>query len=303
MDYWTEIAACRPGWQSGDKSLSELPVRFISRDRTLGSSFAILASVAGFSGVLTWPEDLLEGNMSADDTPVCEDMEEVVSFAAIVPSPLDVSLWSSCQALQLEADRLVKKAWSEASSPAEAERNSAQVWLQCCSQVQQTRSRVYILENIPLLGDTRTQLMASVHQVTYGVGQPRMALPTFVSYPTSHAYRDGGHGLLWDSTVHQLVEPNADERERAMGFMTGVTADATVLEASRRQVLDQAMDLNCLTWIVSLDLAEQRRLRVDLMITGGESRRLTQFLRDYRRCFAFSVKELGSLIGPGIQIE
>lgn len=38
-------------------------------------------------------------------------------------------------------------------------------------------------------------------------------------------------------------------------------------------------------------------------ITGGERRRLTQFLRDYRSCFAFSMKELGALIGPGIRIE
>ncbi|PTQ34011.1 hypothetical protein MARPO_0084s0073, partial [Marchantia polymorpha] len=516
MDYWTETAAYRPGWQSGDGRLSELPVRFISRDRPLGSSSAVLASVAGFSGVLTWPDDLLEGNMSADDTSVYEDVEEVVSFTAAVTSPSDVPLWSSCQALQLEADRLVKKAWSEASLPAEPERASAdrlvggssalsplvttpiawayssegvclldlfggistglaavlqsgipirrylyvekdetarRVSSQHVAQlmrrfpsllprsavqgfqkalpsdisllgapdldrvghidmVQQTRSPAYILENVPLLGDTRAQLMASVHQVrawigsavlldaarvgsrahrarlwwtnlvpreilrhaydsvyrdptltvdrildvsrysqvvrvadrspmalVNRVGQPRMALPTFVSYPASHAYRDGGPGLLWDSTLYQLVEPNADERERAMGFLTGVIAASSVSEASRRQVLGQAMDLNCLTWIVSLGLAEQRRLRANLVvvtplisslptgtvvamaggdsvpmeeewepligsqITGGERRRLTQFLRDYRSCFAFSMKELGALIGPGIRIE
>ncbi|OAE29229.1 hypothetical protein AXG93_1614s1010 [Marchantia polymorpha subsp. ruderalis] len=64
------------------------------------------------------------------------------------------------------------------------------------------------------------------------VGQLRMALPSLVSYP--HAYRDGGLGLLWETTVHQLVEPNADERERVMRYMTG--------------------------------LAEQCRLRVDLVI-------------------------------------
>ncbi|OAE31688.1 hypothetical protein AXG93_3384s1620 [Marchantia polymorpha subsp. ruderalis] len=57
------------------------------------------ASVAGFSGVLTWRDDLLEGNMSADDISVYEDVEEVVSFATVVPSFLDVPLWSSCQAL------------------------------------------------------------------------------------------------------------------------------------------------------------------------------------------------------------
>lgn len=52
-----------------------------------------------------------------------------------------------------------------------------------------------------------------------------------------------------------------------MGFITGATAAALVSEASRHQVLGQAMDLNCLMWIVSLDLAEQRRLHVDLVVS------------------------------------
>jgi hypothetical protein len=31
------------------------------------------------------------------------------------------------------------------------------------------------------------------------MGQPRMVLPTFVSFPASHAYREGGLGLVWDT--------------------------------------------------------------------------------------------------------
>jgi hypothetical protein len=38
-------------------------------------------------------------------------------------------------------------------------------------------------------------------------------------------------------------------------------------------------------------------------LTGGERRWLMQFLRAYMSCFAFSMKELGVLIGLGIQIE
>ncbi len=38
-------------------------------------------------------------------------------------------------------------------------------------------------------------------------------------------------------------------------------------------------------------------------LIGGERRRLTQFLRAYMSCFAFSMKELGALIGPNIWIE
>ncbi|OAE25292.1 hypothetical protein AXG93_4620s1050 [Marchantia polymorpha subsp. ruderalis] len=173
--------------ESGDRRLSELPVKFISRDQPLGSSSVVLAYVAGYSGALNWLDDLLEGNMSADDTPV---YKEVMSFAAELSSPLDVPLWSSCQTLQLEPDRLVKKAWSEDSLSVEAERAS----------------------------------------------------------------------------VYQLVELNAYKRERAMGFMIGVTAASSVSEVWRCQVLGQAMNLNCLTWIVSLGLAEQHRVRIDVMV-------------------------------------
>ncbi len=74
-----------------------------------------------------------------------------------------------------------------------------------------------------------------------------MALPTFVSFPTSHAYREGGPGLVWDTCSQWLVEPNADERECVMGFPIGVTSILFIFEASCQQVLGQAMDLNCLT--------------------------------------------------------
>ncbi|CAM6092169.1 unnamed protein product [Calypogeia fissa] len=38
-------------------------------------------------------------------------------------------------------------------------------------------------------------------------------------------------------------------------------------------------------------------------LIGGERRRVTQFLASYRDYFAFSMKELGTLKGPGIRIE
>ncbi len=88
------------------------------------------------------------------------------------------------------------------------------------------------------------------------MGQPRMALPTFVSFPASHAYREGGPRLVWDTCSQRLVEPNADEREHVMGFPTGVTLVPSISEASRRQILGQAIDLNYLTWIVSLGMVD-----------------------------------------------
>jgi hypothetical protein len=100
------------------------------------------------------------------------------------------------------------------------------------------------------------------------VGQPRQALPTFVSFPASHAFCEGGPGLVWDEKLQRLTEPSADERERAMGFPTGTTHAASITEAARRQVLGQAMDLNCLTWIVALGMAEQRRMLAMGVSTG-----------------------------------
>ncbi len=62
------------------------------------------------------------------------------------------------------------------------------------------------------------------------------------------------------------MEPNINERERAMGFLTGVTSVPSIFEVSRRQVLGEAMDLNCLTWIVSLGMAEQHQLKATFVV-------------------------------------
>jgi hypothetical protein len=70
-------------------------VRFIFGVRPGRSPLKVLASVAGFSGVVTWPGDLLEGNISAIDIPVYEDIKEVSSFVAAMSSSLDVPLWRS----------------------------------------------------------------------------------------------------------------------------------------------------------------------------------------------------------------
>jgi hypothetical protein len=74
----------------------------------------VLASVTGFSGVVTWPGDLLEGNISAIDTLVYKDIEEVFSFVATMSSSLDVPLWRSSGVLRQDADCLVSQAWHEA---------------------------------------------------------------------------------------------------------------------------------------------------------------------------------------------
>jgi hypothetical protein len=75
--------------------MSQVPVRFISGVRPGGFPLEVLASVAGFSGMVIWPSDLLDDNILAVDTPVYEDIEEVSSFVAVVSSSLDVPFWRS----------------------------------------------------------------------------------------------------------------------------------------------------------------------------------------------------------------
>jgi hypothetical protein len=88
--------------------------------------------------------------------------------------------------------------------------------------------------------------------------EPRRALPTLVSFVHSYAFKDNGSGLVWDSITLEMVEPNADERKRAIGFPTGTTNVPSLSEHQRRFLLGQAMDVNCLTWIVLLVVVEHK---------------------------------------------
>jgi hypothetical protein len=83
-------------------------------------------------------------------------------------------------------------------------------------------------------------------------GQPLCALPTIVAYPGSHAYRNGGPGLVWDTARQRLDEPTADERERAMGYHTGATAALGLSERQRRALLGNAIDMNTLQSVFAL---------------------------------------------------
>ena len=49
--------------------------------------------------------------------------------------------------------------------------------------------------------------MAKVNRI----GESRLALPTLLSVPGSYAFRNAGPGMVWDTWLQRLVEPNADE--------------------------------------------------------------------------------------------
>ena len=64
--------------------------------------------------------------------------------------------------------------------------------------------------------------------------------------------------MVWDDVSQAYEEPSADERERAMGFVTGTTAAPGLSEGQRRFLLGQAIDLNTLVWVCGLTFAVQR---------------------------------------------
>ncbi len=109
--------AYRLGWQSEDGRMSQVLMRFIFGVRPRRSPLEVLASIVGFSGVVTWSGDLLEGNILAIDISVYEDMEEVSSFVAAMSFSLDVPPWHSNGVLWQDVDRLVSQAWREPFVP------------------------------------------------------------------------------------------------------------------------------------------------------------------------------------------
>ena len=80
-------------------------------------------------------------------------------------------------------------------------------------------------------------------------------LPTLVSYPKSNNFRGGRAGVLHDTNLGIDTEPNADERERLLGYATGTTAAPGLTEADRFRLTGQCMDANQLRAIFFTCLA------------------------------------------------
>ena len=113
-----------------------------------------------------------------------------------------------------------------------------------------------------ILDDHRVTLMVTKDDepplaVVNRAGYDRAAFPTLMCYPGSFAFRAQGPGMVWDDVSQAYEEPSADERERAMGFLTGTTAAPGLSEGQRRFLLGQAIDLNTLVWVCGLSFAVQ----------------------------------------------
>jgi len=88
------------------------------------------------------------------------------------------------------------------------------------------------------------------------VSLPQVDLPTPLSFPHSHAFRNGGPWMIWDSHSSSMEKPNANDRGWAMGFCIGTIVVQGNSKRVHIQISRQVMDLNYLTWIFNLFLAK-----------------------------------------------
>jgi hypothetical protein len=88
--------------------------------------------------------------------------------------------------------------------------------------------------------------------------------------------------MVWDSEFQTHDEPTADERERAMGFLTGTTAAHGLQQGQRRFLLGQAMDLNSIVWIIGIFLVAQHPMDDQLRPLKAENNGQGQWSRNPR---------------------
>lgn len=114
------------------------------------------------------------------------------------------------------------------------------------------------------------------------IGEPVRVLPTLVSMPGSRAFRVGNNGVVWrridhdaDGIVTVADEPNADERERMLGYATGATTSPGTPEATRRAILGRCIDANMITgvFLVSVRLAEEGCFSSSMPVSSQHKRR------------------------------
>ncbi|GAQ90025.1 hypothetical protein KFL_005910020 [Klebsormidium nitens] len=112
--------------------------------------------------------------------------------------------------------------------------------------IQPVRTRVWVrLDAQDALDNFRTVQMAAQDDPAirgyYCVnvkGEPLQTFPTLVATPSSYAFRfqapdQPGPGLVYDRSVREWQEPNADERERIMGMLPWSTRGYNIPEAER----------------------------------------------------------------------
>ncbi len=73
-----------------------LPVRFLAGPKAGGTVPRVTTIICGFNGIVDGPNELLEGNHLAEDTPVYEEIEEISTSMDPV---LDAPWWGTFEKL------------------------------------------------------------------------------------------------------------------------------------------------------------------------------------------------------------
>jgi len=98
-------------------------------------------------------------------------------------------------------------------------------------------------------------------------GQPMRALPTLVAYQGSMAFKDRRQGCLYDAGQDRWMEPNPDERERALGYLTGTTGAYGVSDRHLHEVTGRCMD----AWALEAFMAASMVVSVQFDLAGSVS--------------------------------
>ena len=80
-------------------------------------------------------------------------------------------------------------------------------------------------------------------------GEPVRVLPTLVSHPNSHSFRDGKQGMV-HTADGQLQQPTVVEREQALDMWPNATAVEGVSDRVRHDLTGRSIDTFCLTTLI-----------------------------------------------------
>ena len=122
------------------------------------------------------------------------------------------------------------------------------------------------------------------------MGKKRVCLPTIVSFPKSHAFRQHangtpGEGQLWNKISKCWEEPTLEEKEQLMGYKVGSTNGGLATINQRTKRLGQAMEGNTMRWLGAFLHASQLMQTVHLQpsegieVGGGFSKRTSVISR------------------------
>ncbi|CAI7859113.1 unnamed protein product [Closterium sp. NIES-53] len=199
-----------------------------------------------------YPQQMLITTIPLEEEATVHDVQDIAEQQLEAWGPIDlvVAGWE-CQGYSRAGDgRGIKNPWGASF------RDLTRVL-----RLIQKRERevVFILENVDMADDHREPVRRAYEEITEELGR---GVPIDAAQLGSRAHRprrywQNGvseaylrHTLAQMQRPHPRLEPNANEKELAMGHQWGATAHPEVSEAQRRAALGKAMDLNVMTWIL-----------------------------------------------------